>query len=368
MSTIINNNAITKMYKGDTPIYSFSINTGGTGSGLDFSSIGYDSELTKQINDTYNADIAYSKQLLDEWDNETTTANSLYFENMQLKYAPCIDTSNVTDMNSMFVGCYSLEFTPIFNTSNVTDMSSMFAECKKLKIFSLSDTSNVTNMEYMFSGCEALTTIPLFNTENVTNMLGMFNFCYSLTTIPLFNTSNVTDMSEMFSECYSLTTIPLFNTSNVTYMTNMFSYCQSLTTIPLFNTSNVTSMGYMFYGCSSLTSLPKLDCTSVINAGPPIGYETLDNLTDLGGFTNLKVSWDGGFLDKTPNLTIDSLMNVINNLWDWTDYPDGNAPLNDGTIYNFGNTHTLSFGQTNLDKLTPEQIAVATAKGWTLTA
>ena len=68
----------------------------------------------------------------------------------------------------------------------------------------------------------------------------------------------------------------------------------------------------------------------------------------------MKVSVTSGFLNLCPNLTVDSLMNVINNVYDLT--------------ANGLSGQSLKFGQTNLDKLTPEQIAVATAKGWTLTA
>jgi len=78
------------------------------------------------------------------------------------------------------------------------------------------------------------------------------------------------------------------------------------------------------------------------------GFSNINTLTDLGGFKNLSISITSYFLDKCPNLTVDSLMNVINNL---------------ATV----SGKSLSFGSTNLNKLTAEQIAVATAKGWTLT-
>ena len=320
MSTIYKDKNITKMYYGSTPVYSFSVEDGGgASSGLDFSSIGYDDKLSKEINDEYNADIAYSKQLLDEWDSSSTSAYRLYYNNTNLIYAPNIDTSNVTTMQQMFYGCSSLTAIPLL------------------------DTSKVTNMQYMFYSCNSLTTIPLLDTSKVTNMY------YA------------------FENCSSLTTIPLLNTSNVTAMPRMFFGCSSLTTIPLLDTSKVTNMGYMFNGCTNLTTIPELDCGSVTNSNSPIGTSNLSKLTELGGFKNLKVTWTTYSLDRIPNVTVESLMNVINNLWDWSGNTDGKAPLNNGTIYNFGTTHKLSFGSTNLNKLTPEQIAVATNKGWTLT-
>ena len=69
----------------------------------------------------------------------------------------------------------------------------------------------------------------------------------------------------------------------------------------------------------------------------------------------MKIDWKDGYgLNKCPNLTVDSLMNVINNVYDFV----GNGETT---------TRTLQIGTTNLDKLTDEQKAVATNKGWSLT-
>jgi surface protein len=164
-----------------------------------------------------------------------------------------------------------------------------------------------------------------------------------------------------------IVTIKLWDASNVTDMSSMFSGCQQLTTIPQLDTSKVTDMSSMLNYCSVLTSIPLLDCSSVTGTGDMFSYSTLSNLTDIGGFKNLKVSWKNYFLNSVPNATVESLMNVINNLWDWTDYPDGKVTNPNGTVVSYGTTHTLKFGTTNLNKLTAEQKAVATNKGWTLT-
>ena len=157
----------------------------------------------------------------------------------------------------------------------------------------------------------------------------------------------------MFNGCSSLTSIPQMDTSSVPDMSSMFSGCKSLTSIPQMDTSSVTDMGYMFLYCFSLTSIPLLDCSSITRALGPFGYSHLNKLTDLGGFKDLKVSWSSGFLDMVPNATVESLTNVINNLYDLT--------------ANGLSGKTLKFGTTNLNKLTADQIAVATNKGWTLT-
>ena len=194
---------------------------------------------------------------------------------------------------------------------------------------------------------------PMIDTSNVTSMVNKFYYCSSLQSIPLLDTSNVTNMYRMFYNCLTLQSIPQFDTSNVTNMEHMFAYCSQLTTIPTLDTSNVTDMSNMFEDCDSLTTIPLLDCGNVTNMGTIFGYSAINTLTDLGGFKNLKISITSYFLDKAPKLTTESLMNVINNLYDLTT--------------NGITGKTLKFGRTNLNKLTSEQIAVATAKGWTLT-
>lgn len=205
-----------------------------------------------------------------------------------------------------------------------------------------------------------------YDFDGITNMERLF-YSSNLTILPKIDTTNVTSLSYTFAYT-NFETLPYMVTTNVTSLYYAFTECRKLTTLPNLDTRNVDTAAYFLQSCSNLVSLPEFDFGSVTSFSAPFGYSKLTKLTDIGGFKNLKCSVTSYFLDYLPNLTVDSLMNVINGLWDWTDYPDGKAPINNGTIKNFGKTHTLKIGQTNLDKLTAEQIAVATAKGWTLTA
>ena len=240
------------------------------------------------------------------------------------------DTSKVTDMKNMFNGCSNLTSLDLsnFNTTNVTDMKNMFYNCKVITSLDLSnfDTTKVTNMNSMFYGCSNLTSLNLsnFNTSNVTTMASMFYGCNALTSLDLsnFDTTNVTSMNSMFYDCSNLTSLDVnnFNTTNVTNMSNMFRYCNKLTSLDLssFDTSNVTNMSYMFYNCKALTSL---DSMQNIPVNLDLSYTILD---------------------------ITSLLDVIDNLLTVT------------------TSKTLTLGSTLLSKLTEEQIAVATNKGWTV--
>lgn len=201
--------------------------------------------------------------------------------------------------------------------------------------------------------------IPMIDTSGYTSMDNMF-LDYSLTTIPQLDTSNVTDISYMFNSCKSLMTIPQLDTSKVTNMNYMFYSCKSLTTIPQLNTSKVTNMNSMFNSCSLLTTIPQLDTSKVTNIGRM--FFSCYSLTNLGGFTNLGQAYSttqsanyGDYtlnLSSSKKLTHDSLMNVINNLYD---------------IAAKGvKTQQLVLGSTNLAKLTVEEVAIGTSKGWSI--
>lgn len=98
----------------------------------------------------------------------------------------------------------------------------------------------------------------------------------------------------------------------------MFRDCSSLTTIPQLDVSNVTNMSNMFYMCSSLKSIL---------------------------MTGMKVSF---FISSSTKFEESDLVTILNNLATVT------------------STQKLTMGSTNLAKLTDEEKAIATNKGWTL--
>ena len=269
-----------------------------------FEEIGYPSELKNELNAGLNSkplsDLEYSKKCYNE--------NKTYYNgDTKLVYAPLVDTSNVTSMGYMFQSCSALITVPHFNTSKVT------------------------NMSRMFSGCSLLTSVPLFDTNKVNNMSYMFNGCKALTTVPPLDTSSVNNIMYMFSGCNLLTTIPSFDLSNVTSMNCVFEYCYALKSIPLLDFGSITDISYIF------------------------GFGDLTNLTDIGGFKNLgmqptlSVNNTYGF-NKAPNMTHESVMNIINNLYDRKSA--GYSVV------------TLKFATKTLALLSDEEIAIATNKGW----
>ena len=168
-----------------------------------------------------------------------------------------------------------------------------------------------------------------------------------------YDTSKSTSYGQAFYGCSSLILCPNIDTSSATSMTYMFYECKALRSIPQLDTSNVIGMSYMFTECRNLRSIPLLDCSKLNVIDYMFGFSNNNSITDLGGFKNLRVDFRNG-LYYLPNLTVQSLMNVINNLYDFR--------ANGSTT-----TKTLQLGTTNLNKLTDEQKAVATNKGWSLT-
>ena len=276
-------------------------------------------------NGTYNiADKATANVNIPEKQlgTKTITKNGIYKavdDNLDGYSEVDVETSGV-DINDYF----------IFKTAINKKITS------NIKKIPLIDTSAYTEMSMTFQDCSNLTEIPLLDTSKVTIMYHTFDGCSSLTTIPLLDTSSCTNMNHMFVSCSNLIEIPLLNTSSCTNMNSMFYYCRKLVTIPLLNTSKVTNISSAFDYCTSLTNFGGLE-----NLGQ--AYETTKNAN---------YSYYTLDLTYSNSLTHDSLMNVINNLYD---------------IKTKGcKTQQLVLGSTNIAKLTAEEIQIATDKGFSV--
>ena len=282
--------------------------------------------------------------------------NDLFEGCSNLKCIPLLNYSSVLYSSDVFRGCISLETIPPIDTSSAKQTMYMFYECWSLKNIPPLITSNVTNMSYMFYNCASLKTIPLLDTKNVTSMENMFQNCTLLKTIPQFDTSKVNSFRQMFYGCSKLTHIPPIVTSEATELSYMFMDCKRLRTIPQLDTSKATRMDCLFKNCSKLESLPLLDCSNVTSISDFFGNSNIASLTDLGGFKNLKIDWNNNYgLYRLPNLTYQSVMNVINNLYDFRGNGDTST------------TRTLKLNANSKALLTDDDKALATAKGWVLT-
>lgn len=197
------------------------------------------------------------------------------------------------------------------------------------------DLSGFTECRYAFSGCKNLESLVLNGTEDGVILYAnyMFQDCIELKEVPYFNSSNVITLSSCFSNCKSLKKITEFDTGKATEMREMFNECVALEEICELNCQNTRNVQGMFYNNSSL--------------------KTLGGLKELGkAYTGSSVNYTSYNLNLTmsSNLTKQSLLNVINGLYDLASH---SKPA-----------QGLFLGDVNLAKLTAEEVAIATNKGW----
>lgn len=204
-----------------------------------------------------------------------------------------------------------------------------------LSDFSNLDFSAVRDWDYMFYYCTNLQEIDCrgFDLSEETTLYQMFRNCTNLSSIITdgWDTSSIENMSRVFQGCTSLKSVDLsqLNTSKLANISYLFSGCSGLTSVNMmgWDLSRLTTeslMRYAFYGCTSLTEL------------------NMDGVT----FPDYNIKMG---LDTCTALTVESLLSILNSL-----------PQLDG------HTRTLFIGSTNLAKLSDEQKAIATSKGWVL--
>ena len=224
----------------------------------------------------------------------------------------------------------TLEAIDFSGSEKVTNTCYMFGGQRKLSAYdNLMDTKNVTNMSYMFSECIGLERVTI-DITNLSNARSMFEGCTKLKKIIFIGDGHLfaTNDSAMylFSACRSLENPPLFYRPKGN-ATGMFRLCEALKEIPAYDMREVTSTNSvsigsswaMLYGCTNLEKIH---------------------------FTGLRVKLD---ISSSTKFTREALVEILTNL--------GQAS---------GGSQTLTMGETNLAKLTADDIAIATAKGWTL--
>lgn len=166
--------------------------------------------------------------------------------------------------------------------------------------------------------------LPKIDFQGLENLDYAFYQWDCLQKIKELNTTGAKSMNNMFGNCFDLKEVPLFDMSNVTSATQMFYNCSSkLITIPQFNTSNLVNAESMFLFCNRLATLPLLDFGKVKNVN--MAFMLCFDLTNIGGFKD----YGKAFTEKTNSYTEytldfqfstyishDSMMNIINNLYD----------------------------------------------------
>lgn len=268
-------------------------------------------------------EVEITGHLRGKFTNDSTEADWWYYKNGS-------NTSSNKVNISEFVDPITHEFEVDLGENNNT-LAYLFSQNKAIERIDevpLGDVSD--SCQSMFSGCSSLQSLSNFNPKNVTNMYDMFYNCTSLSEIKgieNWNTERTTDLSWIFYNCTSLQSLDLsgWKTENVTDMTNMFAYCSSLQSLLInFTIGENTTVTSMFGDLSN-------NFTTIQTTG---GLKICNSI----GFTNCRY------------LTNESVMVIINALEDRSEKT----------------TKTLTLYRTQFDELTPEQLAIATSKNWTV--
>ena len=306
-----------------------------------------------------------------------------------------ITTEEITNCKEMFYYSNVEEILFNINCSQAqATLEGIFRFCKNLKVLP-KITAKPSDTKVMFHSCEKLREIPEDFFDN-------FDWSYISGSTSAYSGP----MNEMFYGCYSLRYVPIHKIKSnpvintlYSYFYNGFSKCYCLDEIkdlPLpFTgawTSNTFSSG-PYSGCFLWTSRLK-SLTFALNEGQPyvmnwkgqtidlsqrVGYAVLrdDFLNYNSGITADKEVTDDATYQALKNdkdwFTIkpeysrynhDSAVETINSLPDTSAYLAANGGTN--TIKFTGAAGSATDGGA-INTLTEEEIAVATAKGWTVT-
>ena len=247
---------------------------------------------------------------------------------MWMQHDKLLDASSVTNLKNAWQDCHNLQSLNIsgWNVSSVTDITGAWYSCYNLQSLDISgwDVSGVIYMSNAWNSCYNLQSLDLsgWDTGSVTTLPSAWAYCYNLQSLNLsgWDVSSVTNMSATWANCYSLQSLNLsgWNVSSVTTLRDAWQNC-----------NNLQSINLSGWDVSHLST----------NVAYPNGYMLADYWPPV-------ISINQNY-DSAAALSIASLLRIIDSL-----------PVVTGT-------RTLTLGQNKL-KLTAEQIAVATQKGWTV--
>ena len=304
------------------------------------------------------------------------------------KYGDKITTKDITSASNMFNYDYlsSIPFDLNFKENYTAAINSIFSNANIISPPSINNVK-VRSMNSIFYGCTYLTEVP-------EDYFDTWDFSY-------INEANAYDsaFSTMFFNCYSLKKIPsdlsMFysksNSYSSAFYNSAFNSCNVLgkaTNLPVaLGTLSTNSFSNTFFNCRRLKQItfslndgiPKTASwqKQTINLGStPVGYSNNNDLTYFGMPSDTQITDDASYQllkDNEDSWTEssaysrynhDSAVETINTL------PDTSAYLAESG----GTTNIIKFkGESGsatdggaINTLTEEEIAVAAAKGWTV--
>lgn len=192
------------------------------------------------------------------------------------------------------------------------------------------DCSKLPTAAYLLHGMKAITKLPnLINTSKITSYYYCFSDISKITTIPTIDMSSAVNIAGLIDHCTALKTLPALD-------------CSKVTTISEFSERN------FFNGCGAITNVG-----GFINLGMAYSNTAAANKPEYCLWMGSRYN-DGASL---PYLTIDSLANIANGLYDLN--LNG---VKTQTIYLIDKCYT----RLSKDSRWSEIIATIESKGWKL--
>ena len=307
-------------------------------------------------------------------------------------YGDRVTTSNILGISDMFSYSSAEKITFDINLGGTAmTMDNMFESCRKLKVLPKIN-GKIKSARHLFSDCDSLRYIPEDFFKNID--------CSEMTTGSTYSNGN---LSNIFNNCHSLRAIPVIFLKNNhpncatynSYFTSGFAYCYSLDELrdlPLHFTSTWTNNAFIstFTACQRIKSL-----TFEMPDGQPAVMNWKNQTIDLSqriGYTssdgkNYILNYNSG-ITADKEVTDDATYQALKNDKDWfTTKPEYSSYNHDSAIETInslpdtsaylaanGGTNTIKFtgaaGSATdggaINTLTEAEIAVAAAKGWTV--
>lgn len=325
-------------------------------------------------NTVLNTDISdvplYDTSLVEDISYAFYACRNLFMKTGKL---PDFDLSNVLNAEYMLYGCSSLITVPSLNTAKCKNMRYMFNSDRSLTTVESIDMTSCETAEYMFYCCSKLSNINLLNTQNVKDWERAFREASALVDISCIDTSGaiycydmfwltaITDISHLkfpqatqMQGCFGKTNIEVVSNLELPLATNasyLFNKCPKLKSINGLYAPKATNLDYIFQECPELTEILNVNFSGHASSNNILYFTT--GCSKLARFTFSADSTRVPLKFKIDNCNFDSegMIEFFESLPEGgrsTIGISGNPCVTDGT-------------------LTEENIAIATAKGYTIT-
>lgn len=321
------------------------------------------------------------------WDPEITSMREMFKNDKTIVYFPKVDTSKVTDFQSAFDGASNLTTFPEgLDTRSATNINFMFCN-SAVKELPWMDTSNVTEAYIVFENCKNITSVPQYDFSKVKSTgWGLFKGCEKLKKVPQLDFSSCSCLENLFLGCPSLEEVEPFVAPKVPWNgIRLFCECVKLSTVPNIDLSLCTQLDNAFQGLPLISNLGNLstgNCKNFVGAfrfNPNL--EKIEGV-DVAKATVLRVAFQEDsvltylkLLNFGAQKSIDMFESFIGvTFWGAGSEENRQSLVDSLMTYSFDRAAAgyapLAFQLEPevLARLTDEEIAAITAKGFTLTS